>query len=233
MQIIAHRGASAIQPENTLAAFAAALAAHADGIEFDVRIRQDELIIFHDDTLERVTNGHGRLHDLSLTQLRDLDAGHGERIPLLAEALLLIDATATVNLELKDPHVDGQVIAMLRTVLARSPRWAGKFLLSSFDVEQTFRLATYAGPWRLGVLFKEAPFDALARALACRAYSLHLARRHLTAKLVDRVHAQGLRAYVYTVNDTATMAECLRLGVDAIFTDHPARARAFLDETMR
>ncbi|MEN8142989.1 MAG: glycerophosphodiester phosphodiesterase family protein, partial [Thermodesulfobacteriota bacterium] len=111
--VIAHRGAMGYEPENTLASFRKALDLGADAIELDVYSLNDHLVIFHDDSLERTTNGQGFLLEQDFTRLRSLDAGNGEQIPTLSEVFVLIKGRVPLNIELKGPGTAGPVVEFI------------------------------------------------------------------------------------------------------------------------
>ncbi|MCP5201680.1 MAG: glycerophosphodiester phosphodiesterase [Gammaproteobacteria bacterium] len=226
--VIGHRGAAGDYDENTLAAFRHAAACGVDGIEFDVRQLDDALIVLHDDTLERTTDGHGHYKAQSLAALRALRTPRGEQIPLLHEVLETMPA-GLVNVEVKEAGIAPAVLAALRAWLATRPQRAADLLLSSFDGPTTTALADgRGGAMRLGVLYaREEGFDAaLARARALGAWSLHLPLADVDAAAIARVHGDGLRALVYTVNAERDLARCHASGVDGVFSDFPVRALA-------
>lgn len=227
MIVIGHRGAAGLEPENTLRSIARAMELGADWVEIDIRSAGGNLIVFHDDTLERTTNGRGRVDTCDFAKLRALDAGKGERVPLLGEVLDLIDARIGLNVELKGPGVAPAVIAVLRDYLARQPLWRDRLLLSSFDMLQT-ELAAAASDLRLGLLYREPSSVALCRAQRLKAWSIHPALRYVTPELVEAAHARALRVLVYTVNSKSDLRRMLDYGVDGVFTDYPDRARAVL-----
>ena len=133
MRIFAHRGASAQAPENTLAAFELALTQGAWWLELDVQCLEDELVVLHDDTLDRTTDGEGPLAALTLAQLRALDAGQGERVPLLRELLERLAGRAALNVELKGPGTGAPAARLLAQQVAQG-RWAADaILLSAFS----------------------------------------------------------------------------------------------------
>ena len=101
MKVIAHRGASAQEPENTLLAIQAAIDAKVDAIEIDIHLVENQLVVIHDRWLDKTTNGSGRVGDKAFTELRQLDAGKGQKIPTLWEVLETIDGQCDLNIELK------------------------------------------------------------------------------------------------------------------------------------
>ncbi len=226
MRVFGHRGAAGHCPENTLAGLRHAIALGVDAVEIDVRRLDDALIVLHDDTLDRTTNGHGSYKAMTLSALRALDAGHGERIPLLEEVIALTLGRVDLNIEVKEPGIAEQVVE--HTLLATSalPAWREHILLSSFDVATSAALARLHGPMHLGLLYEEDFDPALQRALRLGARSLHMALEHLDAADVARAHAHDLAVYVYTVNDESAIARCRHAGVDGVFSDYPDRVVA-------
>ena len=231
MLIIGHRGAAGTHPENTLLSIDAAIAAGADWIEIDIRRVDGELIVLHDERLERTTNGSGSVYDLPLGRLRQLDAGNSERIPLLREVLARIAARCGLNIEIKQPDIATELAALLRDVLRALPAWRGKIMVSSFLREpmQEFAMLKPDGV-ELAALSDNTSVAAREFALAIGATALNVSHAELTASVVTMAHERGLRLLVYTVNETRDIARCRRLNVDGIFTDYPARAIAFLRE---
>jgi glycerophosphoryl diester phosphodiesterase len=192
----------------------------ADGVEIDVHWVHGELIVIHDGTLNRTTNGRGRLRRRTLEAVRELDAGKGERVPLLQEVLDAVDGRGLVNIELKGAGTAGPVLAMVRKYVRRG--WKREdFLISSFRRAELRQLRD-AGV-RLGILFAGSArrFQALGRALG--AWSIHVPLARVTARLVARAHADGRAVFVYTVNEHADMVRMLEIGVDGIFSDFPDR----------
>ena len=227
MLVIGHRGAAGARPENTLSAIGYALNLGVDGVEVDVRLLEDTLILLHDDHVDRTTNGSGHYKNMALADLRALDAGDGNRIPVLGEAIAAIDGRIALNVEIKEPGIANAVIDMLNEATWDRPLWRERLLLSSFDTDTTAALAERCAPMRLGVLY-EGDFDqALARAARLGACSMHLPLEGLSPEHVQRVHGLGLKALVYTVDADEDLARCASCAVDGVFTDHPQRVIAF------
>ncbi len=226
MLVFGHRGAAGHCPENTLASVRHALALGVDAVEIDVRLLDDALIVLHDPTLDRTTNGHGSYKTMSLAALRALDAGQGELVPLLEEVIALTLGRVMLNIEVKEAGIAAQVIERTLVATSARPAWREHMLLSSFDVETSAVLARLHGPMRLGLLYEEDFPAALARAMTLGADALHMALEHLNAADVARAHAQGIVVYVYTVNDAPAIARCRAAGVDGVFSDYPDRVIA-------
>jgi glycerophosphoryl diester phosphodiesterase len=217
---IAHRGASALAPENTLAAIERAIAQGAAWVEVDVQACADGLVVIHDDTLERTTDGHGPVATQTVAALRALDAGNGERIPLPQEVLALCRGRCAVNLELKGPGVAPRLLPLLRAALACG--WSAEALLcSSFDWPQLETLRTALPGLPLGVLCEQVDAAALAMARRLGARVIACALEHADADAVAAAHGAGCALWVFTVNAPADVARLAALGVDGIFSDLP------------
>jgi glycerophosphoryl diester phosphodiesterase len=245
--IIAHRGYSAVAPENTLAALAAALDAGADMIEVDVaRSADGELVLIHDEALERTTNGRGLVAARTLAELRRLDAGSwfdprfaGERLPTLAEALELVRAWAPINLEIK-PEAVSRADAGVETLLLATVRDFGlqeEVLVSSFHPLALWRLSKMTPRLPLASLLypphhgHKKPGEIVAEV---GADALHLADHQVAERLADlQAAARGVPWRVYTVNDAARFRELAAAGVDAVFTDQLERLLAARAELSR
>jgi glycerophosphoryl diester phosphodiesterase len=233
--IFAHRGARGHAPENTLLAFALAFDLGADAIEFDVQRSSDgKLVVIHDDTLDRTTNGHGYVRETPFEKLCELNAGvrwdTPQRIPTLAETLALVEARGgAMNLELKaDSREDAlATAALIEGALAdlNEPMRA-RLLLSSFELDAVAWLKAH-WPWlRVGALFTGAQWrkeDMVSRALELGAEAIHPNIRLVQPDLVERAHATGLRVNVWTANRRPTISRLLALGVNGIFSDAPER----------
>ena len=225
MQIIGHRGSAGTAPENTLLGIKIALEAGAPWIEIDVRLSHERLFVIHDENVARTTDGDGSIYDLPLNAIEGLDAGAGESVPTLADVMDTIDASAGLNIELKDVQSLKPSLTVVEKTLEKNPAWHNRLMLSTFEqsIHQQMADELPAG-CLLGVLMKEASADAARYAKNLGAYSLNLSRAQLNASLVEAAHALGLYVFVYTVNEESDIDECLSLNVDAIYTDFPARA---------
>lgn len=231
-RLIGHRGAAKWAPENTLASFFCAADMGAQWVELDVRLCKGGIpVVFHDPTLERTTNGLGRLAEHRLDELKSLDAGSwfsrrfkDEPIPTLDEALDVIARLGMgVNIELKPDLENGAETACRALEIAKRvwPESAPPPLISSFDAEALGEAARLADGWTLGYLAERFECLDLEKALALKAGSFHLAAQDLRQDQIAALHQAGLRVFTYTVNDLAQARQLLAMGVDAIFTDDP------------
>jgi glycerophosphoryl diester phosphodiesterase len=218
---IGHRGASAHEPENTLRSIRRALDLGADGVEIDVRCIDGELIVFHDDRLERTTNGRGRIVRQRFASLRALDAGKGERIPTLREVLETVDRRGFINIELKGRHTAAPVQALIRAALDEHGWSPSHFLVSSFLRRE---LRGIDDPRiRIGLLLvKPTPLYHVS-ARRVRAWSVHPGARFTTEEFVADAHRRGLKVMPYTANTPAEIARIRATGADGVFTDFPER----------
>lgn len=227
--IYGHRGARAHAPENTLLGLETGIRLGADWLEIDVQHHAGELWLMHDLTLERTTNGRGYLNQHSAAELRALDAGQGQRIPTLAEAMTLIEQRAGLNIELKSWDGCAEAVAdHLRTAIAQG--WPLQQLrVSSFHLPELWAFKQALPEVSIGVLSCGVPLDWAAVATEMGADSLHISDEFVDQKLIDDAHARGLKVLVYTVNDPAQMRALMAQGIDGIFTDAPGIARAALE----
>lgn len=224
MRIFAHRGASAEAPENTLAAFELALRQGVRWLELDVQRLEDELVVLHDDTLDRTTDGHGPLAAVTLAQLRALDAGQGQRVPLLQELLECLAGRAALNVELKGAGTGGPAARLLAQRVAEG-RWAAdEIVLSAFSAAELEAARAAAAGLPRALLSESADAGAVAAAVTLGAVALHVPVRAVDAAAVARAHGAGLALNVFTVNDADTCARLRALGIDGLFTDHPGQA---------
>jgi glycerophosphoryl diester phosphodiesterase len=230
--VIAHRGASAYRPENTLSAYALAVAQAADMIEIDLhRTRDGAVVVAHDAELERI-GGRGEIGAASLAELRGLDAGAGERVPTLDEVLDAFGARIPFNLELKQgsggPYA-GLPSRAVEGVLARG--LLGRTLFSSFYDPVLHELRGLSADARIALLLsRRSPQSWPERARALGAEAVNPELPLVDREFVERAHGEGLAVYVFTVDPAPEMRRLLELGVDGLFTNVPDRMRRLLDE---
>ncbi|QWW19313.1 glycerophosphoryl diester phosphodiesterase [Schaalia sp. 19OD2882] len=234
-RIFAHRGASSLAPENTIAAFSKAMECGAKRIEFDVDVMGDgTLLVIHDDTLDRTTNSSGPYHGLGYSDLRRIDAGawfspayRFERIPELADVIAFANANGLgMNLEIKPCRAATELREkLLENLLVAIDRVrTTDFLVSSFDHDMLAGFHAARPDIALGWLHARADqagptWQEGARLLQCRA--VHPQLEGLTREEVAEIREAGFEVNVWTVNDVATARELASWGVDGIFTDRP------------
>ena len=234
--IIAHRGASAEAPENTLAAFRRALQIGVDGVELDTHLTADGVpVVIHDPLLERTTDGAGLVNDLDLAALRRLDAGRrfgegfaGERIPTLAEALEMLRRVRVI-IEIKNgPLYYPAIASRVLTTVAEIGHPA--VTLSSFDHHVLLGVRGAAPELPTAVLYAARPIDPVRMAHEAGAGALHPNWAYVTPDVVASAHAAGLRVETWTVDEPDHLRHILATGVDGVMTNRPERMRAILAE---
>ena len=234
---IAHRGAAALEPENTLLGIETALCFGVEMVEIDVRPCKDgTLVVIHDDDLSRTTHVEGRVSELNLVELRRLDVGKGEAIPTLEEALALLKGRAMVNLDQKRDRMSDALLAAIDRAGSRQETMLSGNARATFDAfrEQAPSVslalsvdASYADAPRIllgrltaaGARGEAGRIIAMARAARVRCVTLqwHLA----SAPVVARLKRAGLQVLTWTVDDPATMRRLQAAGVDGITSNRP------------
>jgi glycerophosphoryl diester phosphodiesterase len=233
-RVWAHRGGGRLAPENTLAGIAQAVTVGCRGIEFDVMLSADGTpVLIHDETVDRTTDGRGRVAQLSDAELARLDAGGwygaqwaGEPIPRLDQALVAgLAADLFMNVEIKPARGfeadTGRVAAELVAEVMAGRE--GRVVLSSFSEEALDAARAAASQLPRGLLVGRIPAGWLGRCQALGCMALHADIRHLDAGHVARIKAAGLRLATYTENQLFKARQAVDWGIDAIITDHPDR----------
>ncbi|MHA1578055.1 MAG: glycerophosphodiester phosphodiesterase [Candidatus Freyarchaeota archaeon] len=215
--MIAHRGASFYEPENTLRAIERALGLGVDGVEIDVRSSVNgNIVVIHDETVDRTTNGTGKVANMSLLELRSLDAGRGERIPLLSEVLETVGNRAMLVIELKVPGIEERVIETLEKQDA-----LGSVTVTSFLHRSVKRVKEINPGVRTGIIFSSSPVNPSRLALDADADTLFARHKYVTPDMVRNAHENGLDIYAWTVDDAITAEKLILMGVDGIVTNKP------------
>lgn len=237
-KVMGHRGAALLAPENTLASVRAAADAGATWVEIDVYlIAEGGLVIFHDDTLDRCTNGSGVTREARPTEVVELDAGSwfstdfvGEKVPTLLDALECIQSLGLgLNLEIKHDAADVEnivpaVMAMLRDHWQDNDR----LMISSFNLA-ALEMCYEIDPQRhLAPLYEDIPEDWQEQLSGIEAYSLNCDYSRLTEAQARAVKAAGYKLLCYTVNDPQTVEAHWAWGMDAVITDDPTRFASLL-----
>ncbi len=218
-----HRGACGHEPENTIRSVRRALELGADGVEVDVYFADGQLVVIHDDTLARTTNGHGRVMEKPFTYLRSLDAGLGEQIPTLAEIFDAVNRRVVINVELKGLHTAAHVAALIARYITQHGWSYDDFLISSFDHEQLRETKRLCPEIRIGALIEKTSHDLIKQMKELDAWSLHATTNLVSPKLVADAHERGLKVFIYTINEPQEIARMKMLNVDGVFSDFPDR----------
>ena len=231
---IAHRGYRARYPENTLVAFQAALDAGVQMIELDVTLSRDrKLVVIHDATLERTTNGEGAVKEHTLAQLKQLDAGGwfhprfaGEHLPELSEVLDLADGQVLINIEIKphayEPHHPPDAVERQTVELVCRRNIAERVLISSFDLNLLKYIATLEHAPALGLISRNpADRHTLENCEQLNAVSWHPNHQILTPDQVKTMHAHAIRVFPYNADTSAEIARVLEMDVDGVISSDP------------
>ena len=238
---LAHRGASGDAPENTLAAFRLAAEMGADGIELDAKVSRDgAVVILHDATVDRTTDGTGRVSELTLDELKRLDAGSkfnakfaGERIPTLDEVFDAVGDNLIINVELTNYDTRGDDLEFKMIKLIARHRLADRVMVSSFN-PLSLRKVKQAAPHIVCGLLYSLSSPIFIRRTWGALFVPHLEARHPEYHMVDagfvrKYHARGQKINVWTVNEEADLRRMIEAGVDAIMTDRPFVLQRVLD----
>jgi len=233
--IFAHRGASAHAPENTIAAFELALEQDADGIELDVKLSADgEVVVIHDPTVERTTGAHGRVRDLTLADLRSLEAGsfysaefQGQKIPTLGEVFEAVGRRTFINVELTNYNTPRDHLVESVCMLVKKFGMQKRVLFSSFLPVNLSTARNYLPDVPSGLLALSGILGLWPRSFGFafgRYEALHPNLRNASQQQIYFVHRLNRRIHVWTVNEEADLRRLFRWGVDGVFTDDPQLA---------
>lgn len=242
--IIAHRGASAYAPENTLAAFKLAVQQGADAIELDAKLSADQqVVVIHDQTVDRTTPSNGRVSDLSFADLHRLDAGShfnatfkGETIPSLEDVFEAIGSLTYINVELTNYHSPFDDLPKKVAELVKKHNLGERVWFSSFNIVALLRIRRLLPEASIGLLAVSGKAGAWVRgwiANLVAPQSMHPERSDATRQLVETSHRKNRKVFVYTVNQEEEMRRLFTTGVDGIFTDDPVLALKVREELKR
>jgi glycerophosphoryl diester phosphodiesterase len=216
---IGHRGSKGTLPENTLPSFEQAIKVGCECVELDVYHVESELLVIHDKSVDRTTNGEGLVSELSFDEIRALDAGGGHSVPTLQEVINLVDRRCRINIELKGPDTSRPVSGLLDSYCLSKWR-PSDFLLSSFDHRE---LEKADSVYPRGALFAKLLPDMWDRAKRLGAWSMNFSKGDVSRALVEEAHSRGYQVLVYTVNSNTDILRMIDYGVDGIFSDYPDR----------
>ena len=231
-KIFAHRGSKGTHPENTLTSFKEAVRVGSDGIELDVHLTKDgHLVVIHDETVDRTTNGTGEIRTLTLAEIKELDAGSwfhnkyaGEKIPTLEEVLLLLTElgfNGQLNIELKTDVIQYKGLVEKCLALQSAKDWPFAIVYSSFNPYTLVELKEANPSQEIGLLFESKEWADKGDAM------LEKESYHPDLKLLDWAiewNRNQLPLRVWTVNEDTDINRCFELLIEAIFTDYPEKA---------
>ncbi|MDT0620090.1 glycerophosphodiester phosphodiesterase [Croceitalea vernalis] len=225
--VIGHRGAMGYETENTLASIQKALDLGVDMIEIDVfKIKSGEIMVFHDQTLDRISNAPGNIEEYYIGDLKQVILDGNHRIPTLQEVLKLIDNKVALNIELKGTNTADRV-NFITNYYAEKHGWSSEnFVISSFNWDE-LKYTRELNPDRaIAVLTEDEAFDeAIAMAKELNAVAVNPWFKTLTAEKVKQIQNEGFKVYTYTVNEPEDLQQMLDFGVDGVFTNYPDRVQ--------
>ncbi|MFA5321475.1 MAG: glycerophosphodiester phosphodiesterase family protein [Smithella sp.] len=245
--IIAHRGASAYYPENTLPSFEGAINMGADMVELDVQLTSDkEVVVFHDEKLSRCTDGRRKIADYTLVQLKKLDAGSwfdkkfkNTRIPTLSEALDICKNKIAVNMEIKTEAVGMMFFGGIEEKCLKIVEQSGMLkhvVFSSFDPRAIMHLKQLDSTAAVAVLFEKKLYGSRLPSEIMDlvdADAFNCSSSELNKKWLANIKSENIPVNIYTVNDKKNMAKLLDMGVNGIFTNKPDILKKVLGEKQK
>lgn len=219
---IGHRGAMAYVAENTLESIQHALNLAVDGIEIDVhQCKSGELVVFHDTTLDRVTNGTGNLSDKTLEELKILFVAGKYRIPTLEEVLDLVNGACVLNIELKGENTAKLVCLGIQNQIKTKGRSYKDFIVSSFQRQELKHVLALDSKLQIGVLIRHYNDEVLTFAKSVNAYAIHPNYEFLRALDVSKMPEFNYKVIVWTVNEILDIQRLKSYGVDGLISDRP------------
>ena len=220
---IGHRGAMGHETENTISSIKKALELHVDMIEIDVFvIKSGEVVVFHDDLLDSLTNAKGKIEDYTWEELKKVVVTGNHKIPLLEDVITTINKKTPLNIELKGSKTAKPVFDILTAFFEKG--WTrADFNISSFLWEELENYRKLDTTISIGILTEENPIDAITIAEKLKAQSINPWYKTLTSENIELIHKKGFKIYTYTVNEPDTIRQMIRLGVDGIFCNYPER----------
>jgi glycerophosphoryl diester phosphodiesterase len=221
---IGHRGAKGYEPENTLISFQKALDMQVDGIELDVHLSADgELMVVHDETIDRTTNGKGFVNKLSLRELKAFRINGEHQIPTLKEVFDLVNQDCFINIELKSYDTTEKVVSLIEKYVAKKGWKYNRFLISSFDWNALQQVAFLNDKIPIGILTDTNLDLALAFAKFIQAKSIHPYFHLLTKENTAQIQEKGFLIFPWTINETEDIQKIKAFNVNGIITDFPNR----------
>lgn len=239
MEIYAHRGSSGTHPENTIAAFKEAARLPITGVEFDVHLTKDmQLVVIHDESIDRTSNGQGYIKDMTLKELRTYDFGgwfsedfKDEKIPTLEEVLkVFLKTDHHINIELKSDVFQYTELEEYVLALVLSLNLEKRTVISSFNHEAIRKVKTLKPKMKTALLFMETLVEPLSYMRNVPADALHLFLPAAVRPFAKKVIKEGCTVRVFTVNKKEHVDALKEVGVQSIFTDYPEEMYMYLNE---
>ncbi|WP_235914999.1 glycerophosphodiester phosphodiesterase [Flagellimonas ochracea] len=222
--VIGHRGAMGHETENTLASVQKAMDLGVDMIEIDVfKIESGEIVVFHDERVERLTNGGGKVEEYNIVDLHQLILDGGHKIPMIQEVLKLINNQVALNIELKGANTADRVNFIL-DYYVRERGWTwDNILISSFNWDELREMRKLNSGINIAVLTEDDPLQAIDVAKELNAVAINPDYKTLTEENVAQIQEVGFKIYTWTVNEPNQIEKMKNFGVDGIISDYPER----------
>lgn len=225
--VIGHRGAMGHETENTIPSIKKALELHVDMIEIDVfKIASGEIVVFHDDTVERLTNGTGNIEDYSWEDMSKLIVTGNHKVPLLTDVIDVINRKVPLNIELKGAGTAKDVNAIIQKYIEEKGWKLDDFLISSFNWDELKKMRKENDKIDIAVLIEdENPLDALPLAKKLHAVAINPDYEKLDLEIANKIREAGFKIFPWTVNEPQAILEMKRIAVDGVFTNYPERIK--------
>ncbi len=215
--VVGHRGAAGLMPENTIKGFRYAIELGVDYVECDLHLSRDkQLIVMHDSTVNRTTNGHGAIRDLAMARLRMLDAGHGEQVPTFDEVLETVRHEAHLLIELKGIGVEQAAVEAVK-----AHRMVDEVTFSSFALQRLAMVRAMGKEYRVRPILPHPTEFELARAVELKAVGVDMRYTHVCFSAVEAAHAVGLEVLAWNPDSWHEQQAMIALGVDGVSTNRP------------
>lgn len=222
--VIGHRGAMGHETENTLASVQKALDLGVDMIEIDVfKIQSGEIVVFHDQQVDRLANAGGNIEEYNFFQLRQLILDGGHKIPMLQDVLKLIDNKVALNIELKGGGTTDKVNQIMDFYVEKRGWSMDNFVISSFKWDELRAMRDINKDVKIAVLTFEDPLEGLKVAKELNAVAINPNYKTLTQENTAKIQSEGLKVYTWTVNEPEDIQRMVEFGVDGIITNYPER----------
>lgn len=222
--VIGHRGAMGHETENTLASVQKALDLGVDMIEIDVfNVQSGETVVFHDDTVDRLSNAGGRIEEYNYFTLKRLTLDGNHKIPLLQDVLKLIDHKVRLNIELKGAGTTDRVNFITNYYIEKQGWTLDDFLISSFKWDELREMRKINPDIPIAILTEEDPVDAIAIAKELNAEAINPNFQMLTEENSAKIKDSGFKIYTWTVNEPEDIMAMKNLGIDGIISNYPER----------
>ncbi len=215
--VVGHRGAAGVEPENTIRGFRYAVELGVDYCECDVHLTKDNrLIVMHDETVDRTTNGTGAIRDLSFAEIRSLDAGKGEQVPTLDEVLEVLRDKVILLIELKGAGVEEQAVQIVKEMQMDS-----QVMFTCFHLDRIRKVKSLDSSLKVGAIFGNPPEDASQQALDAGASGIGIHYKNLCKEMVEDAHRHGLDVRAWNPDTVPEMQAMIELGVDGVSSNRP------------